>query len=425
MSAPKEQQNIVIIGGGIIGCTTAYYLTHHPQFDPSVHAVTLIEAAKLANGASGKAGGLLAAWAYPNKLARLSFDLHDQLARYHNGAELWGYRRVRCGQLTVVAAQRKDTSKLESSGHPTIGLGKWWARDQKKSSVLPDDLDWFDYKSAQAYEEFADTSSTAQVHPFQFTNSMARLAEQSGARIIMGTVERINCCGADGASENTSPLTAFDDLTQKKVVSVTYVDKTTLEQHTLPATTVVLAAGPWTPTLFPKVRIHPLRAHSVTIKLKRPVSAYCLFSDIRLYDSRSTVAAAKPISLEIYARPNNEVYICSQGDLDIPLPPPSNAVEVSPESCQDIINAATSVSDELRNGQVTGRRACYLPTLDIRASSDPLVGQTDVAGLVLATGHSCWGISNAPATGKAISELIIDGKVSCMDIASLDPRRIC
>jgi glycine/D-amino acid oxidase-like deaminating enzyme len=73
---------------------------------------------------------------------------------------------------------------------------------------------------------------------------------------------------------------------------------------------------------------------------------------------------------------------------------------------------------------VTGRRACYLPTLDVGASSDPLVGHTELAGLLLATGHSCWGISNAPATGKAISELIIDGKVSCMDVASLDPRRI-
>jgi len=354
----------------------------------------------------------------------LSFDLHGQLARDHNGAELWGYRRVRCGQLTAVASRRNDTSKLEPSSQPTIDLGKWWARDPKISSVLPDDLDWFDYKSAQAYEEFADTSSTAQVHPFQFTNSMARLAEQRGARIIAGKVEHINCCNADGASENTSPLTSFDDLTQKKVVSVTYVDKITLEQHTLPATTVVLAAGPWTPTLLPKVRIHPLRAHSVTIKLKKPVSAYCLFSDIRLHDARSTTAAVKPISLEIYARPNNEVYICGQGDLGVPLPPPSNAVEVSSDSCQDIINAVMSVSDELRNGQVTGRRACYLPTLDIGASSDPLVGHTELAGLVLATGHSCWGISNAPATGKVISELIIEGKVSCMDMANLDPRRI-
>jgi len=436
-SAPKEQQNIVVIGkvlvtslvghvsltsiyigGGIIGCITAYYLTHHPKFDPSVHSVTLLEAAKLANGASGKAGGLLAAWAYPNNLAKLSFDLHDQLAQDHNGAELWGYRRVRCGQLTAVAPQRKDAHKLGSSKHPGIDLGKYWAREPKNSSLLPEDLDWFDNNSARAYEEFADATSTAQVQPLQFTNSVARLAEQGGARIILGRVEHINCCNTDGTSEIASPLASSDDLTQKKVVSVTYVDKATSRQHTLPATTVVLAAGPWTPTLLPKIRIHPLRAHSVTIKLQRPVSAYCLFSDIH------PAAGAKPISLEIYPRPNNEVYICSQGDLDIPLPPPGNAVEVSSDSCQDIINAATSVSNELRNGQVTGRRACYLPVLDIGASNGPLVGPTELAGLALATGHSCWGISNAPGTGKAISELIFDGQIRCIDAASLDPRRI-
>ncbi|KAN0089941.1 FAD dependent oxidoreductase [Hyaloscypha variabilis] len=425
MSAPKEKQNIVIIGGGIIGCTTAYYLTHHPNFIPSVHSVTLIEATKIANGASGKAGGLLAAWANPSSLARLSFDLHDQLAREHDGAERWGYRRVRCGQLTAIVSQRADTSRQESSSHPNIDLGKWWGRDVKKSSVLPDDLDWFDPQSAQSYEEFADTSSTAQVHPFQFTNAMAKLAEQSGAKIIMGKVECINCCDADGASQITSPLTSSSDLTQKRVVSVTYTDKATSKTLTLPATTVVLAAGPWTPTLFPKVRIQPLRAHSVTMKLQRPVSAYCLFSDIRISDSRPTgKAAVKAISLEIYARPNNEVYICGQGDREVPLPPTNSAVEVSSDRCQDIINAAMSVSAELRDGKVTGRRACYLPTLDAGASSDPLVGQTDLPGLVLATGHSCWGISNAPATGKAVSELIIDGKVSCMDMANLDARRI-
>jgi glycine/D-amino acid oxidase-like deaminating enzyme len=373
----------------------------------------------LGSAASGKAGGLLAAWSYPNNLAKLSFDLHDQLAQDHNGAELWGYRRVHCGQLTAFAPQRKDASNLESNTHPAIELGKFWAQVPKISSELPHDLDWFDYKSAQAYEEFADTSSTAQVHPLQFTNFMARLAEQRGAKTIFGKVEHINCCNLDGESENDSPLAASDDLKQRRAVSITYVDKATSERVTLPATAIVLAAGPWTPTLLPKIRMQPLRAHSVTIKLKVPVSAYCLFTNIR-----SLEPAADSISLEIYARPNNEVYICSQGDLDVPLPSPGNAVEVSSDSCQEIINAATSISAELRNGQVTGRRACYLPVLDIGDSNNPLVGQTELAGLVLATGHSCWGISNATGTGKAISELIFDGKISCLDAANLDPRRM-
>lgn len=416
----------MILGGGIIGCTTAYYLTRHPQFDPSIHSVTLIEALKLANGASGKAGGLVAGWAYPTNLSKLSFDLHDQLAQDHNGTEVWGYRRVRCGQLTAAAPEQKETQSQESNTRSAIDLGKLWARDSKDSSILPQDLDWFDNKSAQAYEEFADTSSTAQVHPFLFTNSMAKLAEQGGAKIILGEVKHISSSNTADAVENALPLATSDDLSQRKVVSVTYVDKFTSTQVTLPATIVVLAAGPWTPTLFPNVQMHPLRAHSVSIKLKRPVSAYCLFSDIRLFESRPSRKPAKSISLEIYARPNNEVYICSQGDLDIPLPPPGNAVEVSPDSCQNMINAAISVSEELRNGQVTGRRACYLPMLDLGASNNPLIGFTELAGLALATGHSCWGISNAPGTGKAISELIFDGEISCLDptsLESLDPRK--
>jgi glycerol-3-phosphate dehydrogenase len=55
--AGNEQKNIVIIGGGIIGATSAYFLTHHPSYNPEKHKVILLEATKIAGGASGKAGG--------------------------------------------------------------------------------------------------------------------------------------------------------------------------------------------------------------------------------------------------------------------------------------------------------------------------------------------------------------------------------
>jgi glycine/D-amino acid oxidase-like deaminating enzyme len=400
-----------------------------------------VEAAKIANGASSKAGGLLASWASPGNIAALSFDLHYQLATEHNGAELWGYRRVRCGQLTAVGQPPMENRRPDpnaeaeaealSQSNSTIQLGKWWRRERMNASVLPDDLDWFRADSAQSYEEFADTSSTAQVHPLQFTATIAKLAEQAGARIIMGTVEHINCSDGDGASGDPTPLAACHDWSQKKVVSITYTDKTTTEKHTIPAATVVLAAGPWTPMLLPKLRMSPLRAHSISIKLKRPLSAYCLFTEITFRDSSRPVtrgalsksSSAKTVSPEIYSRPNNEVYICSQGDLSVPLPPPTEVVAVSAQSCQEIIDAAASVSDELGNGQVTGRRACYLPTIEAGVSRDPLVGYTGLEGLLLATGHSCWGILNAPATGKVISELIFDGVVSCTQAGNLDPRK--
>ncbi|KAH0537742.1 hypothetical protein FGG08_005490 [Glutinoglossum americanum] len=449
MPEPEERRNIVIIGGGIIGCTTAYYLTRHPRFDPSLHTITLLEATNIACGASGKAGGLLASWAYPTNICGLSFDLHGQLAEEHNGVEQWGYRRVRCGQLTATASDKAPRPVYWNNS--SILLGKWRRGDWStpKPSVLPDDLDWFSAEAAKAYEEIADTSSTAQVHPLQFTKAMARLASEKGTNIVLGMVTDINCTitnenasteGGDDTPAAPRPLSSFADPFQR-VVSVTYTDKASGEMKTIPSDTIVLAAGPWTPTLLPGVPISSLRAHSVTIRPRRPVSAYCLFTEITLPDTspppnkpldqttpeaKKTKSAPKTrtLSPELYARPNNEVYICGRGDVDCPLPLTADLVEVSTAACAELVTAAAAISDELRDGMVSGRRACYLPTMDVGGSGGPLIGNTDVEGLVLAAGHSCWGILNAPATGKAVSELILDGEVRCADLGSLDPRKI-
>ena len=42
---------------------------------------------------------------------------------------------------------------------------------------------------------------------------------------------------------------------------------------------------------------------------------------------------------------------------------------------------------------------------------------------IAAVGHSCWGILNGPATGKAMAELITTGKATCVDLAAFDPAR--
>jgi glycine/D-amino acid oxidase-like deaminating enzyme len=40
----------------------------------------------------------------------------------------------------------------------------------------------------------------------------------------------------------------------------------------------------------------------------------------------------------------------------------------------------------------------------------PLIGAVPgIEGAYVATGHSVWGMLNAPATGEAMSELILDG----------------
>ncbi len=437
-----EKRNIVIIGGGIIGCTSAYYLTRHPSYDPSKHTITLLEAGKIAGGASGKAGGLLALWAYPSSLVPLSYGLHKRLSEEHGGEQRWGYRAVHCAQVESVgrhlrgpAVEGKTGEAVEGWNAPTgkgdsgregVSLLK---RDAKalgklRAAGVPGDLDWVDAEGLRAYDEMGDPSTTAQVHPFQFTTAMAELAAEKGVRIKVGAaVKKINYSSSGDAVE-----------------SVTYEDKTNGgKTETIPATDVVVAAGPWTANVYPTAPISALRAHSVTIRPSRPVSAYALFTQIKLPASfgkthesnrgKGTKKSFKAgwgeqiVTPEIYARPQNEVYACGEGDHLVALPMGTDDVQVDESRCQDIVDYCASISDELRDGEVTARQACYLPNVNA-GSGQPLVGLTGVRGEVMAAGHTCWGIQNGPGTGKLVSEFVFEGEAKSAKVKGLDPRNV-
>lgn len=93
--AINPPQNIVIIGGGIAGVSTAYFLSISPSLSPNTH-ITLVEGTKIAAGASGYSGGFLAKdWhgSATASLAAMSYDLHGKLAK-ELGGEKRGYRTV-------------------------------------------------------------------------------------------------------------------------------------------------------------------------------------------------------------------------------------------------------------------------------------------------------------------------------------------
>jgi len=54
-----------------------------------------------------------------------------------------------------------------------------------------------------------------------------------------------------------------------------------------------------------------------------------------------------------------------------------------------------------------------------------LIGKVpQIEGAYVATGHSVWGILNAPATGEALAELIVNGMARSTDLRPFDPTRL-
>ncbi|KAG8162195.1 hypothetical protein KVR01_007960 [Diaporthe batatas] len=461
-----KQRDITIIGGGIIGCTTAYFLTRHPSYSPSAHRITLLEAAStssggrtgdsitdpgalagepgraqeinpahdgIAGGASGKAGGLLARWAFPANIVPLSFGLHDELAREHGGAARWGYRRCHAGQVECRArmpgggAGEYALAAADGEGEEVEEVTKGLHKDHRRAIGgsgpgrlrtlgAPQDLDWLDAEEALvAYDGMGTPDDTAQVHPELFTRSIAQLAEEGGVRIVTGA--------------RATAITRDDSSNGGRVEGVTYIntkDGDGREEH-LPTTDCIVAAGPWTPRLLPGIPVQASRAHSVVIRTPRPLSPYALFTSIALpagfpspSPSQQQQQQQQTVEPEIYARPDGTAYACGPTDSAVPLPLTAAGVEVDRARCDDIAAQAGAVSDELgRGGEVLARQACYLP------QGGPFIGPVPGHdGVVVAAGHTCWGIQNAPGTGKLVSEIVFDGEAVSARLGGCDPSRV-
>lgn len=299
---------------------------------------------------------------------------------------------------------------------------------------MPKDLDWIAPESARGYSEMGTPQTTAQVHPRLFTTAMAEMAKEKG--VVIEEFARVKEIVSEktvnpNTTSNASGKQDEDDgadskkKDSKEVKSVHWVDKEGLMRESK-ASHVVVAAGPWTGEILKGAPVSGLRAHSVTIKPKRKVSAYALFTEIDLphdFDgpSKKMQKRGTTVAPEIYARPD-EVYACGEGDRLVPLPATTNKVETDDSRCQDIIDQVGAISDELRDGEVTARQACYLPVSSGSASGGPWIGQVpSTKGLVLASGHSCWGIQNGPGTGKLVSEILMDGKAKSAKLGQLDP----
>lgn len=95
----------------------------------------------MAAGASGKSGGLLALWAYPECLVPLSYRLHRELAEQYGGDQKWGYRRVKCGTIGAVVEKpgsgpRKAAKENAQAKTPAAEPGMSALQVKEKDTAL-------------------------------------------------------------------------------------------------------------------------------------------------------------------------------------------------------------------------------------------------------------------------------------------------
>ncbi|CAJ0632427.1 7497_t:CDS:2 [Entrophospora sp. SA101] len=152
MSETSNSRHIVILGGGVIGCSIAYHITLLNR-DPNLK-VTVIEQTAIGCAASGKAGGFLTYdWCDKGPLedlARKSFKLHSELAKTLNGKKRYDYRLV-------------ETLSVSAS--------------TKAGSVKQPPTNWLKTGVITKYKHIGTKQTTAQLHPYKFTMTLMEEAE--------------------------------------------------------------------------------------------------------------------------------------------------------------------------------------------------------------------------------------------------------
>jgi glycine/D-amino acid oxidase-like deaminating enzyme len=147
------------------------------------------------------------------------------------------------------------------------------------------------------------------------------------------------------------------------------------------------------------------------------VAVAAIVNDVCFLHTRCPTAILR----EVFPRADGSPLVTAFSDQ---APLPLNPATVTPDPSE--IDRLQAISERLspvfRAERIIAPQACFRP-----ATHDglPLIGKEPQSeGIYVGTGHSVWGILNAPATGEALAELIADGISRSTDLTLFDPVRL-
>ncbi len=399
MSTASGPRNIVVIGGGIQGTSVAFQIAESPSL-PAGSTITILEANKIASAASGKGGGFMARqWgdgSSTQTLHELAFDMYEEL----------------CPKLGVESYRKLPVLSVAPGGNKT-GKQDNKSKNKALSDIFPSWLDG----SIGRVSPLGFGDDTAQVTPKEFVEKSLEYVNQPGkpgVKVVIGKCTGIKCTDGDDGD--------------KIVTAVTYQDGGDEDEKVLQADDVIVSAGPWTcqaEQWFDGAIQLPMEGvKSTSIVWKPPtgddtVDATALFCG---EDSRWNT------HLEVYPRPDGTVYICGIGGSDYittsELQDSAFLFDCTPK--EDRVEAASSaftmMSDTYKSrGELDRTQACMRPC---PPDAKPYMGKvTGYSGAYINGGHNCWGIAWAPASGKAMAELVLEGESRSVDLRPFNPAR--
>ncbi len=361
----KTSAEVVIIGGGINGCTIAYNLSKENS------DAVLLEKGSLANGATGRCGGMI--WSNQSgvELSKVAISSGERFAELEQELDADLEYELADALTLALPGEEEDFGKAIDL-QKSLGVSIEWLEPDEIRKIAPY-IDVDNIPVAGGYHVF-DHPANASVNPFYAVEALAANARRLGAEIYTYT-EVIGIKVENGKIE--SMLTS---------------------QGEIKAHIVVNAAGSWSSDVAQMIGIkiptmpYP---HSAAALITEPLEPLPYF----------------PESSEIWGRQTKSGQIIA-GRADYIAPetaPPTEEPGYNTEASLDYIQHVSEIMQRyiprLSNVNILRHWGGFF---DVTPDALPILGEVDeLEGLILACGCSAHGFCFSQAMGKFVTDLIV------------------
>ena len=379
MNTTTETADVVVIGGGVMGCSIACNLVLTAN-NHGLRRIVLLERDTLGSGSTGRSSGAIRmhySTAVNAELAWRSLHVFRNFADIIGGD--CGY--VETGYLVFAGADDLDTFRSNIATQQSVGVMTDIISAGDAAAMAPGFA--VEDAAAIAYEPYsghADASGTAYAY--------ATRARTEGVSIRLQAPAVEIETSADGS----------------RVVAVKSADGTRFETGI-----AVVATGPWSARF--------LESHGIEVPVVATRHEVLHFR--RQLDLVPYHPGGADISNRIYFRPEGqELTLVGNGNhSDVVEDPEVFAQRASPAFIQDVWQRLARRIPPIADAELAaGYAGLYTNTPD----SHPIMDRIDgVDGLYLCTGFSGHGFKLSPMVGVLMAELIGSGGATTMDISPL------